>query len=68
MKNTAIVAGQPCPLARLRARKHFAVALLLCAAVTTPSAYAGDPCKTVISCPSADRGFTQKINDKFGKN
>lgn len=34
MKNTAIVVGQPSPLARLRARNHFAVALLLCAAFT----------------------------------
>lgn len=115
MKETAIVAGQPCPLARHRARKQLAAALLLCVAVTAPSVYASDPCKTVMcmfgkftgnsggsectapeadyfnivvkkkhginwnatasargqflnSCPSADRGFTQKINDKFGKN
>jgi hypothetical protein len=115
MKTTHIVAGQPCPLARPRARKPFAVALLLCAALSTPSAFAGDPCKTVLcmfgkftgnsggsectsaeadyfsiivkkkhgidwnatasargqflnSCPTADHGITQKINDMFGKS
>jgi len=115
MKITHTVAGQPCPLARRRARKPLAVALLLCAAVSTPSAFAGDPCKTVLcmfgkftgnsggsecvapeadyfaikimkkhgidwnatasargqflnSCSTADRGYTQQINDKFGKS
>jgi hypothetical protein len=115
MKNTQTLAGQPCPPARIRARKSFAVALLLCAAVITPSAFAGDPCKTVLcmfgkftgnsggsectaaeadyfaiivkkkhgidwnatasargqflnSCPTADRGITQKINGMFGKS
>lgn len=114
MNITAFVAGQPCPSTRLRARKHLTTALMLLAAVSTPAAYAGDPCKTVLcmfgkftgnsggsecnapeadyfsivvkkkngidwnatasarkqfldSCPQADGGFTQKINDKFGK-
>lgn len=115
MKITTYVAGQPCPPARLRARKHLTAVLMLIVAVNAPSAYAGDPCKTVLcmfgkftgnsggsecvapeadyfaikikkkrgidwnatasargqflnSCPTADRGFTQKINDKFGKS
>jgi hypothetical protein len=115
MNNTAIVAGPPCPSARLRARQTLTATLLLIAVVGTSSAHAADPCKTVLcmfgkftgnsggsecvapeadyfniivkkkhgidwnatasargqflnSCPAADRGFTQKINDKFGKS
>lgn len=46
MKKTAIVAGRLRLLTRLRARKHLVAAVLLC--LTAPSAYAGDPCKTVL--------------------
>lgn len=80
MNITAFVAGQPCPSTRIRARKHLTAALMLLAAVSTPAAYAGDPCKTVLcmfgkltgnsggsECTSAEQDYFDIIVKKKGK-
>lgn len=48
MKNTSPLASRFSLPVRLTARKTLASALLVCAFINAPAAYAKDPCKTVL--------------------